>query len=63
MPTLRNLAIALSLTAFAAPILAQPPAHAPAHGWRKKNDPHYVGYTGYKWSCRCIPSNDSRPTI
>ena len=50
MYTLRNFAIALSLTAFAAPILAQPPAHAPAHGWRKKNDPHYVGYTGYTWN-------------
>lgn len=50
MHILRNFAIALSLTAFAAPILSQPPAHAPAHGWRKKNDPHYVGYTGYKWS-------------
>lgn len=50
MYTLRNFAIALSLTAFAAPLLAQPPAHAPAHGWRKKNDPHYVGYTGYKWN-------------
>lgn len=29
--------------------LADPPPHAPAHGWRKKNDPHYVGYTGHKW--------------
>jgi len=28
---------------------AEPPAHAPAHGWRKKNDPTYVGYTGTKW--------------
>ena len=34
--------------AIAAPTgaLADPPPHAPAHGWRKKNDPHYVGYTG-----------------
>jgi surface antigen len=30
-------------------VLADPPAHAPAHGWRKKNDPYYVGYTGTKW--------------
>lgn len=29
--------------------LADPPAHAPAHGWRKKHDPHYVGYTGTSW--------------
>ncbi len=29
--------------------LADPPRHAPAHGWRKKNDPHYVGYTGTRW--------------
>jgi surface antigen len=28
--------------------LADPPAHAPAHGWRKKHD-SYVGYTGTKW--------------
>lgn len=49
MNTLRNIAIAACLAAFAAPLLADPPAQAPAHGWRKKNDPHYVGYTGYKW--------------
>lgn len=29
--------------------LADPPDHAPAHGWRKKNDPRYVGYTGGGW--------------
>ena len=34
---------------WTASVLAQPPAHAPAHGWRKKNDPHYVGYTGRQW--------------
>lgn len=32
-----------------APVLADPPAHAPAHGWRKKNDPYYQGYAGKKW--------------
>jgi surface antigen len=37
-------AVALSATAF-----GQPPAHAPAHGWRKKHDPYYVGYTGKQW--------------
>ena len=35
--------------ALAATAFAQPPAHAPAHGWRKKHDPYYVGYTGYQW--------------
>lgn len=35
------------LTSTAA--LADPPDHAPAHGWRKKNDPRYVGYTGGGW--------------
>jgi surface antigen len=29
--------------------LADPPRHAPAHGWRKKHDPEYVGYTGTRW--------------
>ena len=27
---------------------ADPPPWAPAHGWRKKHDPNYVGYTGKK---------------
>ncbi len=33
----------------ASSICRQPPDHAPAHGWRKKNDPHYVGYNGRQW--------------
>ena len=41
------------LSAFAivwtAEALADPPAHAPAHGWRQKHDPHYIGYTGTAW--------------
>ena len=36
--------LGIALSAF-----ADPPAHAPAHGWRKKNDPYYVGYTGKQW--------------
>ena len=32
-----------------APALADPPDHAPAHGWRKKHDPAYIGYTGREW--------------
>jgi surface antigen len=30
-------------------VSAAPPPHAPAHGWRAKNDPFYAGYTGYRW--------------
>jgi len=41
------LSIALALGAGTA--LATPPAHAPAHGWRAKHDPYYVGYTGNHW--------------
>jgi len=41
---------ALASATLAAPAaLADPPPHAPAHGWRQKHDPYYVGYTGYRW--------------
>jgi surface antigen len=30
--------------------LATPPAWAPAHGWRKKHDPAYAGYSGRSWN-------------
>jgi surface antigen len=30
--------------------LATPPSWAPAHGWRKKNDPTYAGYSGKTWN-------------
>jgi surface antigen len=45
-------ALALLISfALAAPVaLADPPSHAPAHGWRKKHDPYYVGYTGHRWN-------------
>jgi surface antigen len=39
--------VALSLLPIPAP--ADPPPWAKAHGWRKKNDPNYVGYTGKAW--------------
>jgi surface antigen len=39
----------MALVAWAVPAFAQPPAHAPAHGWRRKNDPNYIGYTGKQW--------------
>lgn len=35
--------------ALPAATYADPPPWAPAHGWRKKHDPEYVGYTGTKW--------------
>lgn len=38
-----------SLTLLPMPAPADPPPWAKAHGWRKKNDPSYVGYTGKKW--------------
>jgi surface antigen len=39
--------LSLALAPIASP--AQPPPWAPAHGWRKQNDPNYVGYTGKRW--------------
>ena len=41
--------VAVVATLVALPVLADPPDHAPAHGWRKKHDPAYVGYTGREW--------------
>ncbi len=42
---------ALLLTAafLSASVSADPPDHAKAHGWRKKHDARYVGYTGREW--------------
>ena len=39
----------LAVTLLPVPAPADPPPWAPAHGWRKKNDPNYVGYTGKRW--------------
>lgn len=39
--------VALALAMPAA--LGDPPPWAPAHGWRAKHDPLYLGYTGRKW--------------
>lgn len=53
MPTLtalsRSRLIAAVALVLAGPVLADPPPQAKAHGWRKKNDPTYVGYTGKAW--------------
>ena len=40
------LVLCISLPCIA---LATPPPWAPAHGWRKKNDPTYAGYSGRSW--------------
>lgn len=40
------IAVSIAIPQFA---FADPPPWAPAHGWRKKNDPNYQGYTGKKW--------------
>ncbi len=42
-------AAAVSFTFASGIVLADPPDHAKAHGWRKKHDPNYVGYTGRGW--------------
>ena len=42
------LAVALAVPSLSA--WAAPPPWAPAHGWRKQNDPYYQGYTGKKWT-------------
>jgi len=39
----------MMIGSWSAQTFADPPAHAPAHGWRKKHDPYYVGYTGTRW--------------
>ena len=44
-----TLLMTAALAAWVGEALADPPAHAPAHGWRKKHDPYYVGYTGVSW--------------
>lgn len=47
---LRFAVLAALATIIALPAFADPPSHAPAHGWRQKHDPYYVGYTGRHWS-------------
>ena len=39
----------LACIGYATPLFADPPAHAPAHGWRAKHDPDYTGYSGVHW--------------
>jgi surface antigen len=42
-------ALLVLLIALPCIALATPPSWAPAHGWRKKNDPTYAGYSGRSW--------------
>ena len=42
--TVLLLGLVSTVTAF-----ADPPSHAPAHGWRAKQDTYYVGYMGNRW--------------
>jgi surface antigen len=44
----RSVLLAL-VVAWAHSVLADPPPHAPAHGWRKKHDARYIGYSGREW--------------
>lgn len=44
-----TIALVMVVLAWSSAALADPPDHAPAHGWRKKHDPYYVGYTGRYW--------------
>lgn len=45
---LRTVLLGITLLTAAA-AMADPPDHAKAHGWRKKHDSRYVGYTGGEW--------------
>lgn len=49
----RHVLLSVIMLAMLIPIApsayADPPPWAPAHGWRKKHDPYYVGYSGRKW--------------
>ena len=41
-------AVLVSLS-LASETFGTPPPWAPAHGYRAKNGPFYVGYTGHQW--------------
>jgi surface antigen len=52
MPSLQGLAGSFAVAAavtLPCLSLAVPPDHAPAHGWRAKNDARYAGYSGRNW--------------
>ena len=39
----------LLVAAWSAAAFADPPSHAPAHGWRQKHDAYHIGYSGKRW--------------
>ena len=41
--------VLLLAAAWAVSVAADPPPHAPAHGWRNKQNKHYVGRSGVEW--------------
>lgn len=43
------LVVAALLAPISPAVYAEPPSHALAHGWRKKHDPYYTGYSGKQW--------------
>jgi surface antigen len=47
--SLQTLALSAALVAPCL-ALATPPPWAPAHGWRKKHDPYYAGYSGRQYA-------------
>ena len=49
MKKIAVLLVALLAGGWMVQAYADPPSQAPAHGWRKKHDPYYLGYTGTKW--------------
>jgi len=49
-PSVTAAVLALSLVLPLSPaVYADPPPWAPAHGWRQKHDPYYLGYSGRRW--------------
>jgi surface antigen len=49
MSTLLRIVACLALGFFSVATLADPPAWAPAKGWRKKHDDRWVGYSQREW--------------
>jgi surface antigen len=49
IPRIFRIALMALVGLSSAAALADPPSHAPAHGWRAKHDPYYVGYSGKQW--------------
>lgn len=48
-PRLRPMWLLLLGFSWTVTALADPPSHAPAHGWRAKHESPYIGYLGKHW--------------